>query len=301
LAFTVASSALLFFNGIDENLIPVGKVFDASKTAGQYYEIIMKVESDGGLVNFARQGDFPIKTSAQARVGQPARIYVLFFILFACMRSVLQAQESAVPETATNSLAGQIATLQLQMTNAWQRVEAIVNQPVRAYVKAPGYHIGLSSPGWFHPGAIKPDFDTVDVRQSQQFPYNKYQYMTSDLNSGVMFLSRDLEFNSMTKYFYTNRSLPKHRLTEAEMLEINRLYRIIGHCQDELNRLQNPPGAETTSSANDQSDGEPAGAAGFIDNIRRVPQQTRILYGGIAIGALIILVVASRFVRKKSG
>ena len=38
----------------------------------------------------------------------------------------------------------------------------------------------------------------------------------------------------MTKIFYQDRSLPKKRLTEEEMLEINRLYRIIGRCTDQL-------------------------------------------------------------------
>ena len=39
----------------------------------------------------------------------------------------------------------------------------------------------------------------------------------------------------MTKYFYEDRSLPKKRLTEVEMLEINLLYRIIGKCEEQLN------------------------------------------------------------------
>ena len=43
-----------------------------------------------------------------------------------------------------------------------------------------------------------------------------------------MFIARNLEFNAMTKYFYVDRTLPKARLSEPEMLEINRLYRIIG-------------------------------------------------------------------------
>jgi len=44
----------------------------------------------------------------------------------------------------------------------------------------------------------------------------------------------------MTKYFFTDRLVPKKRLTEAEMLEINRLYRIIGHGERQLDELQNP-------------------------------------------------------------
>jgi hypothetical protein len=49
-----------------------------------------------------------------------------------------------------------------------------------------------------------------------------------------------LEFNAQTKYFYTDRSLPKKKLTEAEMEEINQLYRIIGHCNDQLYDLEHP-------------------------------------------------------------
>jgi len=55
----------------------------------------------------------------------------------------------------------------------------------------------------------------------------------------VVFISHDLEFNPMTKYFYTDRTVPKKRLTEDEMLEINRLYRIIGKCEQQLDDLQN--------------------------------------------------------------
>jgi hypothetical protein len=48
----------------------------------------------------------------------------------------------------------------------------------------------------------------------------------------------------MTKYFYTDRSLPKKRLGAAEMTEINRLYRIIGAREQDIARLhagQAPP------------------------------------------------------------
>ena len=44
----------------------------------------------------------------------------------------------------------------------------------------------------------------------------------------------------MTKYFYTDRTLPKKKLSETELLEINRLYRIIGRCERELAKLQTP-------------------------------------------------------------
>jgi len=100
--------------------------------------------------------------------------------------------------------------------------------------------VAFYSPGWFHQGAIKPDFNTVDVRATQQLDYAGHQYVTSDLNPGVVFLGNELEFNPMTKYFYTDRLVPKKKLTEAEMLEINQLYRVIGHCEQQLTELQNP-------------------------------------------------------------
>jgi hypothetical protein len=124
------------------------------------------------------------------------------------------------------------AELDAQAAQARQRVIEIINQPVTHLPRTD--QAGLFSPGWFHDGAIKPDFDTVDVRATQQFPYADHTYVSSDLNPTEMFVASELEFNSMTKYFYTDRSLPKKRLTEAEMLEINSLYRVIG--RDEQSR-----------------------------------------------------------------
>jgi len=110
------------------------------------------------------------------------------------------------------------------MDAAIARVKEIVNQPVMAIPETRDMeHVG-SGHDWFHPGAIKPDFDTVDVRKTQDTSnYDKYDYVTSDLNRGVVFPAKAIEFNSMTKYFYTDRSVPKKKLTDAEMLEINRL------------------------------------------------------------------------------
>jgi hypothetical protein len=40
----------------------------------------------------------------------------------------------------------------------------------------------------------------------------------------------------MTKFFYLDRSIPKKKLTPEEMVEVNRLYRIIGRCEKELGK-----------------------------------------------------------------
>lgn len=157
----------------------------------------------------------------------------------------------APPASAqTTNKQAQIEALNSEMNDAMEQVRKIVNQPVSAYAEQPGMDVATFSPGWFHPGANTPDFNNVDIRTTQEKTYDKHAYVSSDLNPGVVFLGRELEFNSNTKYFYTDRSLPKKKLTEPEMLEINRLYRIIGHCQQQLAHLQNPePAPETTSES----------------------------------------------------
>ena len=114
-----------------------------------------------------------------------------------------------------------------------------------------------------------------------------------------MYRGRDLEFNSNTKLFYTNRSAPKKKITEAEMVEINSLYRVIGHCLGEIAKLQSPPATATAKAALDDTNDIAPGQA-FVA-IRNIPREKRILYGGIAIGVLIVLVVGLRLVRKSSG
>jgi hypothetical protein len=134
---------------------------------------------------------------------------------------------------------GKIDALNAQRDEAVQRVKEIVNQPVTSVPREPDMNVQEYSPGWFHPSAKKPDFNKTDVRKSQKFSYDQYEYVTSDLNPGVVFVGKELEFNSKLKYFYTDRSVPKKKLSEDEMLEINKLFRVIGHCDQQLADLQN--------------------------------------------------------------
>lgn len=197
----------------------------------------------------------------------------------------------------TNGTSEQIAALQLQLTNAWHQVEAIVDQPPPAYQRDDSrYRIGIY-PYWFHPGANMPDFNNVDIRMSQELVYTS-TWVSSDLKPTMMFRGSDLEFNANTKLFYTNRDLPKKKLTETEMLKINSLYRIIGHSQAAIEQLEPQPPADTAAdTADDTNDAAPPKAIAAIESI---PQQSRILYGSIAIGTLIVLVIIFRLVKKKS-
>jgi hypothetical protein len=126
------------------------------------------------------------------------------------------------------------AALEAEKKAAIDAVIEIVNQPVEPLIRAADMPVSVYKPGWFHEGAGKPSFNDVDVRTTQDTHYGKHRYVTSDLNPGLAWRGPEVEFNSNTKYFYEDRSVPKKRLSEEEMVEINRLYRIIGRCEQEL-------------------------------------------------------------------
>jgi len=173
----------------------------------------------------------------------------------------------------------EIAAVHAEMNEAVDKVKTIVNQRVGALRRTAGMKVSTSSPGWFHDGATKPNFTTVDVRATQETPWAQKPYVTSDLNPGFVFVGSQLEFNSMTKYFYTDRSVPKKKLTEAEMLEINRLYRIIGKCEKRLAPVQ-PSTEEAVES--ETTEAEPA---------RKYEPVPKGNYVKAAIGVSLVLIV----------
>jgi hypothetical protein len=131
-----------------------------------------------------------------------------------------------------------LASIKQERDQAIRRVQEIVNQPVSPVQRTDQMGVSVCDPDWFHPGAIKPDFNRVDVRATRKCDYDKCEYVCSKAHPEAVYLGRELEFNPMTKYFYTDRSVPKKKLTESEMVEINRLYRIIGRCEHQLEQLQ---------------------------------------------------------------
>ncbi len=166
---------------------------------------------------------------------------------------LLAGLTAALPAAAqTTNKQARIDALNAEKNDAMEQVLKIVNQPVLAYARKPDMEVG-TYPYWFHPGANTPDFNNVDIRTTQEKIYDKFEYVTSDLNPGIVFPGRDLEFNANTKLFYTNRSLPKKKLTEPQMLEINRLYRIIGRCNQQLAELQPPPPPAPEAVADDNT------------------------------------------------
>jgi hypothetical protein len=132
----------------------------------------------------------------------------------------------------------QIDTLKRQLNDAVTRVKGIINQEVASQPKPPALSLWIFH---FHDGATRPDFNTVDVRTSQETNnYDAHEYITWEGRPELMWPGNELEFNPMTKFFYVDRTVPKKRLSESEMVEVNRLYRIIGRCEQQLSQLGSP-------------------------------------------------------------
>lgn len=165
-----------------------------------------------------------------------ARLMRPLFFLLAVLAAVLSGPSSVYAQN-DSSTEQQIAAEQSKLDAAVARVKAIVNQPVTPLTRTSDMSVSVFGPGWFHEGAIKPDFANVDIRATQDLLYSRYPYVASDLNPYEVFIGSDLEFNSATKYFYTDRTVPKKRLTEDEMLEINQLYRTIAQSTQRLEQL----------------------------------------------------------------
>lgn len=157
--------------------------------------------------------------------------------------SSLPGAETRSPETASDGSAASrekasAVTAERRLRRAIEIVQNIVNQPVEAIPITSGMRVTSYGDLWFHEGALRPNFANVDVRRTQESSYSKFRYVTSKLNPGVAFEGANLEFNPMLKLFYLDRSLPKKRLSEREMLEINKQYRIIAECQAQLANLK---------------------------------------------------------------
>jgi hypothetical protein len=176
-----------------------------------------------------------------------------------------------------------------RISQATREVTRIVNQPVTRVQRLPGMHVAMFTEGWFHPGASRPNFNTVDVRQTQEFPYDKFGYVSSPLNPGVAFIGRELEFNSMTKIFYVDRTVPKKKLTEAQMVEINRLYRVIGDCERQLSDDALIQGINAGGIQEAEADTNTAPQT-FAERLQRIPRKNLLMSGG-AIALILVLYV----------
>jgi hypothetical protein len=187
-----------------------------------------------------------------------------------------QARSASVTNSAADN--PKAAELEDEITNAVKEVEGIVNQTVPAYKRTPGMEVFRYQGGWFHPGAQNPNYN-ADVRTTQEKPYDEKPYVTSDLNPGLVWIGKQLEFNANLKYFYTNRNFPKKKLTDAEMQRINELYKTIGRCEHDLKAILHP---EEREGAADSAAGAQA-ATGAEPHLLDRKKGTLLLFCALAV------------------
>jgi len=131
--------------------------------------------------------------------------------------------------------AQRLASAARELREAIARVQFIINQPAPMGMRTPQMRVWEYAT-WFDAGSVKPDFGKVDVHKTQETPYDAEDYVCLKSRPELVWAGRDLEFNPMLKFFYVDRSVPKKRLTNEEMTEINLLYRSIGRLEKELNQ-----------------------------------------------------------------
>ena len=155
-----------------------------------------------------------------------------------------QTLPNATPERLSNLVRQhQTNAVRAEMAAVTEEIEEIVNQSPPVVTQPPrGASVYHSE---FDPGATKPDFNSADLLSTRQTLHGDYLYMNSA--PGVYYRSAECEFNPQTKYFITNRDVPKKKLTDAEYGELTRLYRVLGHDQDAAGAAQ-PPQPATVNS-----------------------------------------------------
>ncbi len=130
---------------------------------------------------------------------------------------------NATPDKLAGTIQAQGTAVATERETAMEKVRLIVNQTPPVAPMPPRsaeiYHYG------YHPGALTPDYAHADLYSTRELW--KGEYVCMDTVPNVYYRSADCEFNPQTKFFFTSRDLPKKKLTDAEIAEVVRLYRII--------------------------------------------------------------------------
>jgi hypothetical protein len=139
-------------------------------------------------------------------------------------------------QAPTPSPEDKVAKAQKDLRDAIEKVKGIVNQPVAMVPR--NFRMKVEALDSFFPDpATKPDFNTVDIKTTRRKDYDQFEFVCLKSNPTVVWVGKTLEFNPMTRYFYDDLSVPKKKLTDDDMDEIDRLYKIIGRCEAELRPL----------------------------------------------------------------
>jgi hypothetical protein len=143
---------------------------------------------------------------------------------FAQISAVAKSQFERISRAdVERSMSSQPAATELQTVT--QQIQAIVNQTPTTRPDKIGGTIWIG----FHDGAIKPKLKFITLEQlkaGREFYTADTAWMQGAPN--VFYVAREIEFNPMTKYFYTDRTKAKKRLSEAEYDQLLPLYHRLG-------------------------------------------------------------------------
>ncbi len=146
----------------------------------------------------------------------------------------------AAPDKVLTGLQGKAAAAARgEFDKTTRKVQAIVNQTPPIVPKpaddAEVYHYS------YHPGANAPDYDAENLLATREIWKGEYAYIEGVPN--VYYRSAECEFNPQTKYFYTSRTVPKKKLSDAEYGELTRLFHLLGQQQKAMANVP-PPTAD---------------------------------------------------------
>ena len=146
------------------------------------------------------------------------------------------AEKKAAPEAGDPAKPThlEIASIRLKRARTEDRIRALVNQPPPNLPRTVRMRVQTTAEAWYPETTTAPDYANVDVRVTQQKDYDGKGYLANAANSGVVYFGDELEFNPVLNYYYVDRTLPKKKLTSAEMEQINALFREIAECDQQL-------------------------------------------------------------------
>jgi hypothetical protein len=130
-----------------------------------------------------------------------------------------------------------------KLETALASAREIINQPVQGTPVTPQMlkqsaeqHLA----GWDYLPAQTPNFIDAHIEDTQWLDTLGADWVTCNLTPGLAFRAKDLETNVQTRFFYTDLTLPKKRLSAEEMAQLDVIYHQIGMYAAYLQRAGHP-------------------------------------------------------------
>jgi hypothetical protein len=129
-----------------------------------------------------------------------------------------------------------------KLETALASAREIINQPVQGTPVTPQMLLKAEQhlDGWDYLPAQTPNFIEAHIEDTQWVDSAGTEWVTCNLTPGLAFPLKNLETNAQTRFFYTDLTLPKKRLTAEEMAQLDVIYHQIGMYAAYLQRAGHP-------------------------------------------------------------